>query len=83
MVARVLAQDALEPVIDFSWVPLGISALNQPETRKVHLDGYNLIPALKGDAQDWPRKEMLYGSDDGDLMALRYDRWKVIFQEQL
>ena len=25
---------------------------------------------------------MLYWSDDGDLMALRYDRWKIIFQEQ-
>jgi arylsulfatase A-like enzyme len=52
------------------------------KTFKVHLDGYNLLPALKGDTQDWPRKEMLYWSDDGDLMALRYTRWKVIFQEQ-
>jgi arylsulfatase len=52
------------------------------KTFKVHLDGYNLIPALKGDTADWPRKEMVYWSDDGDLMALRYTRWKVIFQEQ-
>jgi arylsulfatase len=48
----------------------------------VHLDGYNPIPALKGDTQDWPRKEVVYWSDDGDLMALRYARWKVVFQEQ-
>jgi arylsulfatase A-like enzyme len=52
------------------------------KTFKVHLDGYNLLPALKGDSADWPRKEMVYWSDDGDLMALRYTRWKVIFQEQ-
>jgi arylsulfatase A-like enzyme len=52
------------------------------KTFKVHLDGYNLMPAFKGDAKEWPRKEMMYWSDDGDLMALRYTRWKVIFQEQ-
>ena len=52
------------------------------KTFKVHLDGYNLLPALKGDTRNWPRKEMVYWSDDGDLMALRHDRWKVIFQEQ-
>jgi arylsulfatase len=52
------------------------------QTYKVHLDGYNLIPALKGDAKEWPRKEMLYWSDDGDLMALRYDKWKIHFSVQ-
>src|SRR5579884_1315799 len=52
------------------------------KTFKVHLDGYNLIPALKGDTKEWPRKEMMYWSDDGDLMALRYTRWKNHFQEQ-
>jgi arylsulfatase len=52
------------------------------KTYKVHLDGYNLIPALKGDAKDWPRKEMMYWSDDGDLMAMRYDKWKMHFLEQ-
>ena len=49
---------------------------------KVHLDGYNLIPFLKGEAKESPRKEILYWSDDGDLMALRHTRWKVVFQEQ-
>jgi len=52
------------------------------KTFKVHLDGYNLIPALMGETTEWPRKEMMYWSDDGDLMALRYTRWKAIFQEQ-
>jgi arylsulfatase len=52
------------------------------KTYKVHLDGYDLMPGFKGEAKEWPRKEMMYWSDDGDLMALRYTRWKVIFQEQ-
>jgi arylsulfatase len=52
------------------------------KTFKVHLDGYNLMPAFKGETKEWPRKEMLYWSDDGDLMALRYDKWKMHFVEQ-
>jgi arylsulfatase A-like enzyme len=50
-------------------------------TYKVHLDGYNLLPALRGEA-DWPRKEFLYWTDDGDVAALRYDNWKVTFLRQ-
>jgi arylsulfatase A-like enzyme len=52
------------------------------KTFKVHLDGYNLVPFLKGEAKESPRKEMLYWSDDGDLMALRYGNWKAVFKEQ-
>jgi arylsulfatase A-like enzyme len=48
----------------------------------VHLDGYDLGPVLAGQTQDWPRKEFFYFSDDGDLMALRQDRWKIVFAEQ-
>jgi arylsulfatase A-like enzyme len=50
---------------------------------KVHLDGYNLMDHLK-DPQgvDSPRKEIFYFSDDGDLTALRYSQWKLIFMEQ-
>jgi arylsulfatase len=50
-------------------------------TYKVHLDGYNLLPALGGEGE-WPRKEFLYWSDDGKLVALRYAQWKVVFSEQ-
>ena len=48
-------------------------------TYKVHLDGYNLMPYLKGEAQEDPRHEFLYWTDDGDLAALRYNRWKLMF----
>jgi len=37
------------------------------KTFKVHLDGYNLMPYLKGDTKVSPRQEFLYWSDDGDL----------------
>ena len=48
---------------------------------KVHLDGYNLMPALKGEAK-WPRHEFLYWTDDGSIAALRYDNWKITFLKQ-
>ena len=51
-------------------------------TFKVHLDGYNLMPYLKGETQTWPRREFLYWTDDGELAALRYDKWKALFLEQ-
>ena len=51
-------------------------------TYKVHADGYNLLPWLKGDAAESPRKEFLYWNDDGKLVALRYDQWKIVFAEQ-
>jgi arylsulfatase len=49
---------------------------------KVHLDGYNLLPYLSGETDDSPRKEFLYWTDDGDLSALRYEQWKIVFSEQ-
>jgi arylsulfatase A-like enzyme len=50
-------------------------------TYKVHIDGYNLAPALKGEAA-WPRRDFIYWTDDGSVAALRYDNWKMVFLEQ-
>ncbi len=50
-------------------------------TFKVHLDGYDLGPALRGQAP-WPRHEFIYWTDDGSVAALRYDNWKITFLEQ-
>jgi arylsulfatase len=50
-------------------------------TYKVHLDGYDLGPALRGQAP-WPRKEFVYWTDDGSVAALRYDDWKITFLKQ-
>ena len=48
---------------------------------KVHLDGYDLGPALRGEGA-WPRKEFIYWTDDGSVAALRYNDFKVTFLEQ-
>ncbi|ERM62091.1 arylsulfatase, partial [Vibrio mimicus CAIM 1882] len=36
------------------------------KTYKVHLDGYNQLPYFTGKAEESPRKEFVYWSDDGD-----------------
>ena len=51
-------------------------------TFKVHIDGYNLLPYLTGEVDESPRKGIVYFSDDGDVLALRFDNWKVVFMEQ-
>jgi arylsulfatase len=51
-------------------------------TYKVHLDGFNLVPYLTGQTQKSPRESFFYINDDQQVVALRYDNWKVVFQEQ-
>jgi arylsulfatase A-like enzyme len=78
------------------WLPTLLAAVGQPDVKeslakgttvgganyKVHLDGYNLLPALKGEAKEWPRHEFIYWTDDGEPAALRYNQWKMGFLEQ-
>ncbi len=74
------------------WLPTFLAAAGEPdiveklkaghEGFKVHIDGYNLLPYLTGEVDSSPRKGMVYYSDDGDVLALRYDNWKVVFMEQ-
>jgi arylsulfatase A-like enzyme len=78
------------------WLPTLLAAAGVPDVKeklltgykagdstfKVHLDGYNLVPFLKGETPDSPRHEVMYWSDDGDLVGLRYDKWKLVFMEQ-
>jgi arylsulfatase A-like enzyme len=77
------------------WLPTLVAAAGEPnvkeklltgyaaagKTFKTHLDGYNLTDYLAGKGED-PRKEFFYWTDDGNLAALRYDRWKMLFMEQ-
>jgi arylsulfatase len=51
------------------------------KTFKVHLDGYDITDALAGRTPS-PRHEFFYWNDDGSLVALRYDQWKIVFAEQ-
>ncbi len=78
------------------WVPTLMAAVGEPDikeklkkghkaagkTFKVHLDGYNFLPHLTGKAAQGPRKEFFYFSDDGQLVAIRYNQWKIVFAEQ-
>jgi arylsulfatase A-like enzyme len=49
---------------------------------RVHLDGQNQLPYLTGQANESPRKHFFYVTDDGDLAAVRFDNWKLVFLEQ-
>ena len=46
-----------------------------------YIDGYDLNPYLKGETDESPRKEFWYVNDDGQIVAARYDDWKVVFLE--
>ncbi|MHC5142165.1 MAG: arylsulfatase [Planctomycetota bacterium] len=86
-----------EIVHHMDWLPTFLAIAGEPDikeklkqgdvqaisrTYKVHLDGYNVLPLLTGKTKESPRKEIFYFSDDGDLTALRYGDWKMIFMQQ-
>ncbi|ARN76478.1 arylsulfatase [Oceanicoccus sagamiensis] len=49
---------------------------------RVHLDGYNFLPHLTGKEEKGRRNEIFYFGDGGELTAMRYQDWKMIFLEQ-
>jgi arylsulfatase len=49
---------------------------------RVRIDGYNLLPFLTQKGTPSPRQGFIYFSDDGDLVAVRFGNWKVVFMEQ-
>jgi len=51
-------------------------------TYKVHLDGYDLVPYLTGQAEKSPRESFIYCNDDQQVTGLRFDNWKLVFMEQ-
>jgi arylsulfatase len=52
------------------------------KTFRVHLDGHDFLPYLTGAEERGPRRGFFYFSDDGDLLAVRFDNWKMVFLEQ-
>ena len=78
------------------WLPTLLAAAGEPDISeklkqghqagdkhfKVHIDGYNFLPYFTGQAEKGPRQGIIYFSDDGDLVGLRYDNWKFVFAEQ-
>jgi arylsulfatase A-like enzyme len=75
------------------WLPTLVAAAGEPQVKeklltgykagektfKNHLDGYNFMPYFKGEIPA-PRHEFFYFSDNADLMAVRYNAWKVSFK---
>jgi arylsulfatase A-like enzyme len=49
---------------------------------KVHIDGVNVLPYLTGEVKESPRQSYFYISDDGDVLAIRHNDWKVVLMEQ-
>ncbi|ODA66443.1 Arylsulfatase [Methyloligella halotolerans] len=47
-----------------------------------YIDGINMLDYFTGAVEDSPRHEMVYVNDDGAIVAMRYDDWKAVFQEQ-
>ena len=78
------------------WMPTILAAAGDPnikekllkghqagdKTFKVHLDGFNQMDYLAGKSDKSARNEFFYFSDDGDLLALRYERMKIHFMVQ-
>jgi arylsulfatase len=78
------------------WLPTFLAMAGEPDVAeklkkgheaagkkfKVHLDGHNLLPYLTGKEEKSPRKGFIYFNDDGDLVGLRFDNWKLVFMEQ-
>jgi arylsulfatase len=85
-----------EIVQHHDWLPTLLAAAGEPDiveklkkghsiddkTYKVHIDGFNLLPYLTGEEEKSPRKGFVYFSDDGDVLGLRFDNWKLVFMEQ-
>src|SRR5690606_39757488 len=46
-----------------------------------YVDGYNQLDYLEGETDESPRHEFWYVNDDGQVVAARYDDWKVVFLE--
>jgi arylsulfatase A-like enzyme len=85
-----------EIVSGLDWFPTLLAAAGDPDvteklltgynavgkTFKVHLDGHNQLPYLTGQQPKSARNSFIYFNDDGDLVALRYDNWKLVFEQQ-
>ncbi len=52
------------------------------KTFKVHIDGFDMLSYFTGEAEKSPRECFFYVNDDAQLVALRYNDWKLVFMEQ-
>jgi arylsulfatase len=78
------------------WMPTLLAAAGEPDiveklkqgyeangrSFKVHADGMNFLPFLKGEVKNSPRDSIYYFSQGGELNAVRWKDWKVNFAIQ-
>ena len=78
------------------WLPTFLAVAGEPDVKdkllkghtaagkkfQVHLDGFNILPYLTGEVKKSERPGFIYFNDDGDLVGVRFDNWKVVFMEQ-
>jgi arylsulfatase A-like enzyme len=78
------------------WVPTLMAAAGEPDIvnklksgltvegkqYRVHLDGYNFLPRLSGQAEQGPRQVFHYLEDSGMPVGVRVGDWKMVYAEQ-
>jgi arylsulfatase len=78
------------------WLPTLLAAAGEPNIVEklkqghqageknfhVHIDGFNILPYLTGEMDKCPRNWFFYVDDDGDLTAIRFADWKIVYKEQ-
>jgi arylsulfatase A-like enzyme len=77
------------------WLPTFAAAAGAPDIKEKllegteingrkyrnHIDGYNQLDYLSGKVKESPRNEFWYVNDDAQIVAARYQDWKVVFLE--
>jgi arylsulfatase A-like enzyme len=94
--ARIEAgQVSTEIMSHLDWMPTLVAAAGDPQLKKkllkgtrvgnkdarLHLDGYNFLPYLTGDAERGPRQDFIYLNDLAAPVAVRFGDWKLVYAE--
>ncbi len=95
--ARIKAGIMLNGIVSHQdWLPTLLAAAGETDikakllkghkagakTFKVCIDGQNMLPYFTGQVKESPRESFIYIDDDGQLVAVRYSDWKLVFMEQ-
>jgi arylsulfatase len=78
------------------WLPTLLAAAGEPDVTakllaghqagdkyfRVHIDGLDMLSYFTGEEEKSPRSSFFYINDDGQLVAVRHNDWKLVFMEQ-
>jgi len=88
-------QVSTEVMSHLDWMPTLLAAAGDPDLKqkllqgtrignknaKLHLDGYNFLPYLTGQADRGPRQSYIYHNDEGMPVCVRVGDWKIVYAE--